>query len=63
MRISEMEKDDLVQYMKASGEIHRFNHKDESWKRAFKLYNERFGDRLIPDCAKCVNKVWEWLRS
>lgn len=63
MKISEMAKPDLVQYMKASGEIHRINTESEAWRRAFYLCKNNGNEHLTKDCKKCWAKVDEWLRK
>jgi hypothetical protein len=62
VKISEFNKQELSDYMKGNGEIHRFNGKSEAWKAAFKMYNKARGDRLTMDCGKCIGKVHDWLK-
>jgi len=58
-----MTKPDLVQYMRASGEIHRFNIKDESWKRAIELYKIGTGGNVCTSCNGSITRVLEWLKK
>lgn len=49
--------------MKSNGEIHRYSKESESWRWAFRLFNQTFKDRLVMDCSKCVAKVHDWLKK
>lgn len=58
-----MNKTDLVNYMKASREILRYDRESASWKRAFQLIREAGYENLDMDCSKCITKVTEWLQK
>lgn len=61
MKISEMTKDELREFMKSNGEIHRYNRDSHAWKRAFQLIRLSGVENLEMDCSKCVDKVKAWL--
>lgn len=63
MKVSEMNKEDLYNYMRASHEIHRFDMSSAAWKRAFKLARQNGYENIEMDCSKCVAKVAEWLKK
>lgn len=59
-KISEMNKAELYDFMKASREIHRFDYDLPSWKRAAQLYRET-GNKFDEDCTGCRSRLLEWL--
>jgi len=61
-RITDMTKDELLAYMKASREIHQFNFDLPSWRRAAQLYQEA-GQKFQEDCSGCVRRLAEWLNG
>jgi len=62
MKISNLNKKELVDYMKASKEIHRFNYDNPAWKRAAKLYRDS-GQPFDEDCSGCISRLKEWLQK
>ena len=58
--ISDMDKPQLVAYMRSSREINKFDEDSPAWIRAFKLYKQT-GNPADMDCTKCRMAVREWL--
>lgn len=63
-----MTKQELIDTMRSSGAIHRYDTDSKLWYRAFELYYEsvglKIGARGIRTnmmCNKCIGKVKEWL--
>lgn len=61
MKISEMSREELKEYMKASREILSFDAESPSWKRAFQLARADGNEHWDMDCNKCIQKVQEWV--
>lgn len=61
-KITDMDKSELVLYMKASREIYRFDEDGKAWQRAIKLYRET-GNKFDADCTGCRKRLVEWLES
>jgi hypothetical protein len=59
-KITDMDKDELVLYMKASREILRFDDELKSWQRAIKLYKDA-GNKFDSECTGCRRRLLEWL--
>jgi hypothetical protein len=60
MKVSEMNKADLLDHMKASREILTYND-TPAWRRAFILARQNGLENIEPGCIKCIIKVKEWL--
>lgn len=60
-KISDLNKQELLDFMKGNGEIHRFNYDSHAWKRAFELVRKAGFENLTMDCGKCIDKVKTWL--
>ena len=60
-KISDLNKAELIEYMKSNGEIHRYNSESHAWKRAFHLIKMAGHENLEHGCSKCVDKVKTWL--
>ena len=56
-----MNKEELVNYMKASREMLTFNESSKAWKRAFELIRKAGYENLDMECKKCLGKVQKWL--
>ena len=56
-----MNKEELVNYMKASREILNFSESSQAWKRAFVLIRQNGYENLDMECKKCLGKVQKWL--
>lgn len=63
MKISDMSKADLVNYMRASHELVRYDRNSSAWKRAFQLARKGGLESVEMDCQSCVNKVKTWLEK
>lgn len=63
LKITDMTREQLRDYMKGNGEIHRYNIDSPSWKHAFKLIKMTGLENLEMECTKCVHKVTEWLKK
>ncbi len=63
MKITDFDKPQLLEFMKSNGEIHRFNRESIAWKHAFRLAKTNGMENYEMDCAKCVEKVTEWLKK
>lgn len=67
MKITQMDKAQLVQYMKELGQIglpdgrYRYDATHHTWKRAFELARQNGYESVEMDCSKCVATVAEWL--
>lgn len=61
-KITDMDKTELVLYMRASREILRFDDELKSWSRAIKLY-EATGNKFDSDCTGCRRRLMEWLNA
>lgn len=61
MKITDLDKQQLLELMKSNGDIHRFNRDSYTWKHAFKLARLNGMEHLEMDCHKCIDKVKEWL--
>lgn len=61
MKITEMNREQLRDYMRASREIHRFDEDSVAWKRAFELARQSGLENMSMDCSGCIRKVHEWL--
>lgn len=61
MKISEMTREELRDYMKASREIHTFDEDSKAWQRAFQLARQAGNEHWAMDCNKCRQKVQEWV--
>ena len=61
MKIQEMTREQLRDYMKASREIHVFDSESPTWKRAFQLARSAGNEHWVMDCSKCIQKVQEWI--
>ena len=61
MKITELNKEELLAFMKGNGEIHRYNRDSWAWKRAFQLIRAAGYENLEMDCMKCIDKVKTWL--
>ena len=60
-KISDLTKQELLEFMKSNGEIHRFNRDSHAWKRAFQLAKLNGMEHYEMDCPKCVDKIKDWL--
>lgn len=63
LKITDMNREQLRDYMRASREIHRYDSDNVAWKHAFKLANMAGLGRLDMDCTSCIRKVKEWLEQ
>lgn len=63
MKITDMTREQLRDYMKASREMHRFDSESVAWKHAFKLARANGLENMDMDCTGCIKKVKEWLEK
>ena len=63
MKITDFDKQQLLDFMKSNGEIHRYNVDSLAWKHAFRLAKLAGYENLEMDCHKCIDKVIEWLNK
>jgi len=61
MKIAEMTREELRDYMKASREIHSFDEGSPAWRRAFELARKAGNEHWNSDCNKCLQKLQEWI--
>lgn len=61
MKVTEMGREELRDYMKASREIYRFDQYSKAWQRAFELARQNGLENMAMDCTYCIRKVHEWL--
>lgn len=63
MKVTDMTREELRDHMKSNGEIFRYNSDSVSWKQAFKLAKLSGLEYLEMDCAKCVDKVKDFIEK
>ena len=63
MKITEMNREQLRDYMRASREIHRFDQHSAAWIQAFKLARANGLENMDMECSGCRRKVLEWLEK
>ena len=63
MKITEMNREQLRDYMKASREINRFDSENIVWQHAFKLARKSGMENVDMDCTGCIKRVKEWLEK
>lgn len=63
MKITEMNREQLRDHMKASRIIHKFDSENAEWKQAFKLARLSGLENLDMECTSCIKKVFEWLTA
>ena len=63
MKINEMNRDQLRDYMKASRDIYRFDSDSPAWKHAFKLARLAGMESMDMECSSCIGKVKEWIEG
>ena len=61
MKVSEMNKQDLLDLMRGNGELLRPASESQAWQRAFILARANGLEDVDLGCAKCYQKVREWL--
>lgn len=61
MKIQEMNREELRDYMKASREILKFDPNNKAWIHAFVLARKSGLENMDMDCTTCRRKVLEWL--
>lgn len=61
MKISEMAKKELLDHMRSTHEIGKYNSESHAWRRAFQLARANGLEQLEPGCTKCIKAVIEWL--
>ncbi len=62
-KITEMDKAEILAYLKASHEIRHFDDGLHSWKRAIDLYKQATGMPFDSDCSGCRKRLFEWLNQ
>lgn len=62
-KVSDFNKQELIDHMRASREIHRPDTESKAWERAFKLYKEETKQPADMDCSGCWKRVREWLTA
>ena len=62
-KITEMNREELRDYMRASREILHFDSEAKSWQRAFKLCKAAGNEHLEMECSRCILIVKEWLQK
>lgn len=63
MKVSEMNREQLRDHMKAARIIHKFDSDVPEWKHAFKLARLSGLENMDMDCTGCVKKVKEFLEQ
>lgn len=63
MKISEMTKDQLREYMQQTGEMNRPDKDSRSWQRAFELARAAGMGDLDFGCQRCWDKVITWIKK
>lgn len=61
MKITEMNREQLRDHMKAARIIHKFDSESKEWKQAFKLARQNGLESVDMECTSCIKKVFEWL--
>lgn len=62
-KIGDFTKEELLNYMRANGEIHRFKYDSPAWKHAFHLCKAAGNHHYSMDCSSCPPKVKAWLEK
>jgi hypothetical protein len=63
MKVSEMNREQLRDHMKAARIIYKFDPDLNEWKHAFKLARLSGMENMDMDCTGCIKKVLEWLEA
>lgn len=63
MKISEMDREQLRDYILNSAEINRLDPESKAWQRAFVLARAAGFGQLEMDCPKCWEKVERFIRE
>lgn len=63
MKITEMTREQLRDYMRASRELNRFDSDSVAWKQAFKLARASGLESMDMSCTSCIKKVKEWIEK
>jgi hypothetical protein len=63
MKVSEMNREQLRDHMKASRIIHRFDPDMLEWKHAFKLAKLSGMENMDMECTGCIKKVLEFIEK
>lgn len=63
MKISEMTREELREYMASNGELLRCSSESRAWQRAFELARAAGYGKLDMDCMKCWDKVTRFIRG
>jgi hypothetical protein len=69
MKISDMDKAQLVQYMKdVTHELmpngrYRYDSMSKTWAQAFRLARKSGYENLEMDCNKCIDAVVKWVQK
>jgi hypothetical protein len=61
MKITEMNREQLRDYMRAARTLNRFDSNSVEWRHAFKLAKLAGMENMDLDCTGCVKRVSEWL--
>lgn len=61
MKISDLNKQELLILMQENGEIHRPTSGSKCWQHAFKLAKKNGLEDVDMECDKCYKRVREWL--
>jgi hypothetical protein len=61
MKISEMNKEELYNYMRASREWNRYDSTSATWKRAFQLAKQSGLENMDMSCGSCIDKVRKFM--
>lgn len=63
MNISDMNREQLRDYMNNSFEMNRFNVDSRAWQHVLRLMKKAGYENLEMDCGSCVRKMIEWIKK
>ena len=63
MKISDMDREQLKEYMLNSGQFHRMDSESRAWQRAFELARGAGMGELDMGCTKCWDKVEKFIKK
>lgn len=62
MKITEMNREQLRDHMRAARLINRFDSEAIEWKQAFKLAKLSGLENMDMGCSSCIRTVMEWIQ-
>ena len=63
MKITEMNREQLRDHMRAARLINRFDSFEPEWKHAFTLAKKSGLENMDMNCSSCIRTVMEWIQK